>query len=68
MVNLQLSPYEHGDIIEYLKYAKEQKINNQDKIVSKFNTTKYDVERIEFLIKILLSKNERINVRKNIRS
>ena len=68
MINLQLSPYEHKDIITYLQYAREQKINNYYSKRYKFDSTKYDVARIDFLIKVLMSKSERINLRKNIRS
>ena len=68
MINLQLSPYEQKDIISYLEYAKEQKIINYEEKKYKFNSTKYDVDRIDFLINVLLSKQERINLRKNIRS
>ncbi len=67
MVKIELEPLEHKDIIDYLKYAIEQKqIGNVKKdyrgmpdSTRKFNTTKYDIDRIKFLIKVLSSKNDR---------
>lgn len=73
MNRIELNAYEKKDIIEYLKYAKEQKELNRPiidifKNKGKFDTTAYDINRIESLIKILESKNERTSLNKNDRS
>lgn len=59
MVRIELEPLEHRDIIEYLKYALNRKQNIEEERNIKFDTTKYDVDRIKFLIDILTNIRER---------
>lgn len=59
MVRVELEPLEHKDIIEYLKYALNKKQNIEEEHSIKFDTTKYDVERIKFLINILTNIKDR---------
>lgn len=53
MVTIKLSPYEQGELLRYLEYAKEQKKANQPLTKEgqkKFDETKYDVYRINVLM------------------
>ena len=68
---IELNAYEKKDLIEALEYAKEQKLINKPEIeirgrqTRKFDTTEYDVSRIQNLIDIIKSKKERISLNKN---
>ena len=70
METIQLNAYEKKDLIEYLKYAKEQKELNRKKVVvtsrqtKKFNTTDYDIQRIDYLLDIIGYSRERISLKK----
>ena len=70
MVRIELNAYEKRDLIEYLKYAKEQKEKNKPKLdiitrqTRRFDTTDYDVERIEKLIEVIENNKERISLNK----
>lgn len=71
MINLDLTRLEHNDIIEYLKYAQDQKrkqkLENENKVKSnfdKFDTTIYDINRISQLIEILNYKGSRTSIYK----
>ena len=72
METIQLSIYEKKDLVEILKYAKEQKqknkpiINIMSKQTRKFDTTDYDIGRIDNLLEILKSKKERITLKKRV--
>ena len=59
MVKIELEPLEHKDIIEYLKYALDRKQNKEEERCLKFDTTKYDIHRIKFLIDILSKNRDR---------
>lgn len=68
MINIELDPYEQKDIIEYLKYAQEQKVLNKPKPnpnvkggSMRFDTTNYDVDRIDYLIKKIETKKLHTN-------
>ena len=56
MIRVELSPFEKRDLIEYLRYAINQKeINKPDYgNLRRFDTTDYDIMRIEQLIFINL--------------
>lgn len=58
MVRIELEPLEHKDIIDYLKYALEKKRINEDQN-KRFDTTNYDIQRLEFLINILTNIKDR---------
>ena len=71
MVRVELDPYERGSLIEYLKYAKEQKELNRPKHNPnlkgggmKFDTTDYDISRIEHLIEQIENPQSRTNIYK----
>ena len=71
MIKLELTRLEHNDIIEYLKYAQKQKQLNQKKQNEtgiaglKFDTTIYDINRINQLIEILNFRGSRTNIYKS---
>lgn len=52
MVTINCTQYEKNEFIRYLEYAKEQKNLNRTmkKKNDKFDTTDYDIERINVLI------------------
>lgn len=58
MVKLEINPLEQKDILEMLDYAKEQKQLNRPvlKGSNRWDDTKYWVERIEYLKKVILGK------------
>lgn len=72
MINIELDAYEKEDIITYLKYAKEQKELNRPILNfnkgggSKFDSTDYDINRINQLIVAMDRKGSRINLSKNV--
>lgn len=60
MIRIELEPLEQKDIIEYLKYALVQKEKNMyEEREYKFNTSKYDIDRIAFLIDTLSNNKDR---------
>ena len=66
MIKIELEPLEHKDIITYLKYAQVQKETNKptNNIYTKFDSTNYDINRIEQLIEVLETKESRMNIYK----
>ena len=74
MIRVELDPYEQKDLIEYLKYAINQKeINRPPKTPhlkgggAKFDTTNYDVMRIEHLIDQIENPRSRMDIYKPAR-
>lgn len=72
MINIELDAYEKEDIIAYLTYAKKQKELNRPAPSftkgggSKFDSTDYDINRINQLIVAMDRKGSRINLSKNV--
>lgn len=71
MIRIELDPYEQRDLIECLKYAIDQKELNRPKENPhlkgggmKFDTTTYDIQRIEQLINQIENPHSRINLYK----
>lgn len=71
MIRLELDPYEQKDLIEYLKYAINQKeINRPPKNPhlkgggAKFDTTNYDIMRIEYLINQIENPHSKTHIYK----
>ena len=50
MVTIKLNPYERQELLRYLEYAKSRKLIDQVSRNEKFDTTQYDIERINVLI------------------
>lgn len=58
MTRIELSPYDRDDLIKYLQYAKEKKIENK-KIPTRndrWDDSKYDCMRIDYLIRMIEGK------------
>lgn len=70
MIRVELSPFEKRDLIEYLRYAINQKeINKPDYgDLRRFDTTDYDIMRIEQLIDIIENPERKINIYKPVAS
>lgn len=71
MVRIELDTYEQGSLVEYLKYAIEQKELNRPKPRPnggmKFDTTDYDINRIKQLIEQIERPKSRTNIYKPIK-
>ena len=69
MIRIELDAFEKKDLIEYLKYAINQKKLNKPKqeyIGMKFDTTNYDIQRIEHLIEEIKNPKAKTNVYKTV--
>lgn len=71
MIKIELDPYEQKDLIEYLKYAIDQKELNRPKPSPhlngggmKFDTTNYDIMRLEHLINEIENPTSKVNIYK----
>ena len=69
MIRIELDPYEHKDLVTYLKYAIEQKELNRPKPIPqlrggsmKFDTTNYDIMRLEHLINEIENPTSKVNI------
>lgn len=71
MIRIELDPFEQKDLITYLKYAIEQKELNRPKPSPhlkgggmKFDTTNYDIMRLEYLINEIENPTSKVNIYK----
>lgn len=72
MIRIELDPFEQKDLIEYLKYAINQKELNRPEPNhhlkgggAKFDTTNYDIMRMEYLIDEIQNPREKMNIYKS---
>lgn len=72
MIRVELDAFEQKDILEYLKYAIEQKEKNRPEPnynlrggSARFDTTTYDIMRIQQLMKQIESPRSRTNIYKS---
>lgn len=72
MIRIELDTYEQKDLLDYLKYAIEQKEKNRPEPnpylkggSARFDTTNYDIMRIEQLMRQIERPRSRVSVYKS---
>lgn len=58
MVTIKCNPYERGELLRYLEYAKKKKQEEPRKENERFSEINYDIQRINHLIELVKGKYE----------